>query len=92
MARGRAVRLAVVGVLSLAVLAVGPGSAASGVLTAKPCKGADCGVVGDPHDAAYVGNGGLLLPASQLHRQRAGSVGRRNVRCVPLGTAADVPR
>lgn len=33
---------------------------------ADPCEGADCDVVPDPDDAAYVGTGGLLLPADSF--------------------------
>lgn len=33
---------------------------------ADPCSGADCNVVGDPEQAAYVGTGGLLLPAGSF--------------------------
>ena len=41
-------------------------TAAAGTLRADPCTGADCDVVGDPEQAAYVGTGGLLLPADSF--------------------------
>lgn len=54
----------------LAVLSVGaglgPGVGAGQADAATPCTGADCGVVGDPKDAQYVGSGGLLLPADSF--------------------------
>lgn len=33
---------------------------------AEPCQGANCEVVPDPDEAAYVGRGGLLLPADSF--------------------------
>ncbi len=41
-------------------------AASAGTFRADPCTGADCDVVGDPDQAAYVGTGGLLLPAASF--------------------------
>jgi hypothetical protein len=39
---------------------------ASPAYSVPPCEGADCDVVADPDDAAYVGSGGLLLPTDSF--------------------------
>jgi hypothetical protein len=41
-------------------------SAAADTRASGPCPGASCGVDGDPDQAAYVGDGGLLLPGGSF--------------------------
>lgn len=51
-------------VLALGCLSVSGSTGAP--VAAEPCEGADCEVVPDPDEAAYVGTGGLLLPADSF--------------------------
>lgn len=58
--------LVVAGALGLIAGWLPANTAYSTTHTTPPCEGADCDVVSDPDDAAYVGSGGLLLPADSF--------------------------
>lgn len=55
-----------VGGVAILTLAAGVLALTGGASAAEPCEGADCEVVPDPDEAAYVGSGGLLLPADSF--------------------------
>jgi hypothetical protein len=65
-ARRLAVGVVLIAVAWLTATAGGHSLAAGAVAADEPCVGASCGVDADPEDAAYVGTGGLLLPADSF--------------------------
>lgn len=54
------------GLVALAGVGLLLGALGTPLAAAADCPGGDCTVEGDPDDAAYVGEGGLLLPAGSF--------------------------
>ena len=60
----------VAAVLGAATVLTGTAAAQTGSAAQGPCPGATCTVDGDPDQAAFVGDGGLLLPAASFTGSR----------------------